>query len=115
MVLSEEDTDTARMKAVAVAVSRQKRGIGKLMTKEFEAETARRGYKRVYLHARVVALDFYLKLGYEVFGEEFIQVTIPHRHMQKFIQPVAKDIEPKNEKSFSHKEPSFSEWLVTNF
>ena len=55
------------------------------MTAEFEAEAARRGYKRVYLHARVIAVEFYVKLGYEVFGEEFIQVTIPHRHMQKFI------------------------------
>ncbi len=88
MVLSEEDPDTARMKAVAVAVNKQKMGIGKKMTYEFEAESARRGYKRVYLHARVVAVDFYLKLGYEVFGEEFIQVTIPHRHMQKFIPTV---------------------------
>lgn len=41
------------------------------MTKEFEEESARRGYSRVYLHARVVAVDFYLKQGYEVFGEEF--------------------------------------------
>ncbi len=51
------------------------------MTLEFEAEAARRGYKRIYLHAREVALDFYLKLGYEIFGEEFVEVTIPHRHM----------------------------------
>ena len=85
MVLSEEDPETARMKAVAVAEGRQKQGIGKMMVAEFEAESARRGYKRVYLHARVIAVEFYLKLGYQLFGEEFIQVTIPHRHMQKFI------------------------------
>lgn len=117
MVLLEEDPDTARMRFVAVPESRQKRGIGKLMTKEFEAEAARRGYKRIFLHARMVALEFYLKLGYEVFGEEFVQVTIPHRYMQKFIQPVAKDVEPKIEESASQKEQSqsFAQWLVKKF
>ena len=117
MVLFKEDQDTARMRFVAVSESRQKRGIGKLMTKEFEAEAARRGYKRIFLHARLVAVEFYLKLGYELFGEEFIQVTIPHRYMQKFIQTVVKDDEPKIEESVSQKEQSitFSQWLVTKF
>ena len=71
MVLSEEDPQSARMKAVAVRHDYQKRGIGKQMTVEFEEESARRCYSRVYLHARVVAVEFYLKQGYEVFGEEF--------------------------------------------
>ncbi len=86
MVLIEEDSETARMKQVAVALKVQKMGIGKKMTVEFEAEAARRGYKRIYLHARQVAVEFYFKLGYEAFGEEFTEVGIPHRHMQKFIQ-----------------------------
>jgi predicted GNAT family N-acyltransferase len=55
------------------------------MTAEFEAETIRRGYKRVYLHARQYAVDFYEKLGYSTFGEPFDEVSIPHRHMQKFL------------------------------
>jgi hypothetical protein len=87
------------------------------MTAEFEAESARRGYKRVYLHARVVAVDFYLKLGYELFGEEFIEVNIPHRHMQKFVQPVVKDTDPKIEEDLSTSKSaiSFSKWLTTAF
>lgn len=58
-------------------------GIGKMMTQEFEAEAVRRGLKRVYLHARATAVPFYAKLGYEVFDEDFMEVGIPHKHMQK--------------------------------
>jgi hypothetical protein len=37
--------------------------------------------------------------------------------MQKFIQPVAKDVEPKIEESASQKEQSqsFAQWLVKKF
>lgn len=57
------------------------------MVEEFERESLKRGYKRVFMHARAYAVPFYLKLGYEVFGEEFVEVTIPHRFMQKNIAP----------------------------
>ena len=55
------------------------------MTAEFEEESLRRGYKRIYLHAREVAVGFYTSMGYSVFGEEFSEVGSPHRHMQKFL------------------------------
>ncbi len=61
MALYEEDPSTSRMRYVAVQANRQGNGIGKMMTQEFEAESIRRGYSRVYLHARLVALEFYLK------------------------------------------------------
>jgi predicted GNAT family N-acyltransferase len=35
------------------------------------------------MHARVTAVRFYEKLGYEVASEEFVEVTIPHRVMRK--------------------------------
>ena len=68
------------MRYVAVQENRQGQGIGRMMTQEFEAESIRKGYSRIYMHARVVAIDFYIKQGYEVFGEGFIESTIPHRH-----------------------------------
>jgi predicted GNAT family N-acyltransferase len=74
------------MRLVAVDPKRQKSGIGRLMNKEFEEESLRRGYHRVYLHAREYAVEFYLKLGYEIFGEEFIEVGINHRHMHKILK-----------------------------
>jgi len=31
-------------------------------------------------------VPFYIKLGYKVFDEDFIEVGIPHKHMQKFMK-----------------------------
>ena len=60
-VFQVHDQETARMRFVTVASDFRKRGIGKRMTKEFEAETLRRGFSRIYMHARVDALGFYEK------------------------------------------------------
>jgi predicted GNAT family N-acyltransferase len=35
------------------------------------------------MHARKSAVGFYEKLGYEIEGDEFEEVTIPHYEMQK--------------------------------
>jgi ribosomal protein S18 acetylase RimI-like enzyme len=74
------------MRFVTVASDYRKKGIGKGMTIEFEAETLRRGFSRIYMHARVDALGFYEKMGYKAFGEEFDEATIVHRHVQKFLK-----------------------------
>ena len=34
-------------------------------------------------HARASAAEFYRRLGYSVSGDEFIEVTIPHRLVKK--------------------------------
>lgn len=67
------------------------------MTIEFEREILKRGYARIYLHAREYAVGFYEKLGYECFGEPFTEVGIPHRHMQKFLEQEPKIEEVRGE------------------
>jgi predicted GNAT family N-acyltransferase len=37
------------------------------------------------MHARVSATGFYEKLGYEIRGEQFDEVTIPHYIMEKVL------------------------------
>ena len=69
------------MRFVTVASDFRKKGIGKRMTKEFETETKRRGFSRIYMHARVDALGFYENMGYEAFDNEFEEATIVHRHV----------------------------------
>jgi len=45
--------------------------------------------------ARVSAVEFYEKLGYAIVGGEFVEVTIPHRKMEKSVQRTeARDAEP---------------------
>ena len=34
------------------------------------------------LHARQTAVPFYERLGYETYGEPFVEVTIPHIAMR---------------------------------
>ena len=43
------------------------------------------GGRLLTLHARETAVAFYLRLGYRVVGEPFVEVTIPHRTMEKLL------------------------------
>ncbi len=43
----------------------------------------REGFRRIIAHAREPAVPFYLRLGYAVEGERFIEVTIPHFTVSK--------------------------------
>ncbi|KAL0238747.1 hypothetical protein PCE1_004439 [Barthelona sp. PCE] len=58
-----------------------KKGIGRLLWESFEKKARKMGYTTVIAHARCVALDFYIKLGFTVFGEQFTEVGIPHRNV----------------------------------
>jgi predicted GNAT family N-acyltransferase len=57
------------------------------MVKFSEQYAQEHGYSKIYMHARETAVGFYLKLGYEIEGEPFEEVTIAHRSMLKNIGP----------------------------
>lgn len=75
----------ARMRAVAVRADRQGRGVGEALVNELERRAAEFGCWEVYAHARKAVLGFYERIGYSVEGDEFIEVTIPHRVVRKQI------------------------------
>ena len=54
------------------------------MCDEFEIEAARRGYKRIYLQALLSAIPFYKKCNFTMYGEEFLDHGLPHRHFHKY-------------------------------
>jgi predicted GNAT family N-acyltransferase len=83
LMLTDEGSGDIRMRAVAVAEARRQEGIGRQMAIESERSGRQQGFSRMILHARDVAVEFYRRMGYEVEGDEFIEVTIPHRFMQK--------------------------------
>lgn len=67
-----------------IAILRDYRGLG-LGAKVVQAlvdEAARLGYPRVYLGAQTHAVDFYAKLGFTPYGEEFMDAGIPHLAME---------------------------------
>jgi predicted GNAT family N-acyltransferase len=83
LVLTTLDVGVLKMRQVAVAEEYQGRGIGTELVKESEAIGKETGFERMVLSARLPAVTFYERLGYEVVGDEFVEVGIPHRHMEK--------------------------------
>jgi len=75
--------DHAKIRQTAVAAVYQRQGLGRRIMTQLEAALAARGSAALSLHARSTAVGFYQKLGYETVGDEFIEVSIPHRKMAK--------------------------------
>lgn len=84
MLIPEQD-GKMRMKQVAVQMGLQNSGIGKKVIQASEEYSIQNGYTYIYCHARDVAIPFYLKSGYSIKGEEFYEVGILHRFMEKKI------------------------------
>lgn len=74
-----------QMRQVAVESSVQNNGIGQFIVKEAENWAKSKGFNKIILHARDVAVPFYIKQQYEIVGDAFIEVNILHRHMQKIL------------------------------
>lgn len=74
---------TAKMRQVAVNPDDQGRGIARAMIQASEDWAVQAGFAEIVLHARANVVPMYEKLGYEVIGEPFEEVTIPHRKMRK--------------------------------
>ncbi|MDR2948568.1 MAG: GNAT family N-acetyltransferase [Prevotella sp.] len=84
-ILTPVDNRIIQLRQMAVDNSIQKKGIGAKVL-HFAEQTAReRGFNRIILHARKVAVGFYLKYNYNIIGEEFTEVGIPHYEMEKII------------------------------
>lgn len=62
--LDKVDESTGQTRFVAVDPIVQGKGFGKLIMEAVEAKSIERGDKKMILHARDYALQFYLRLGY---------------------------------------------------
>jgi len=72
-----------KLRQMAVRPDLQGQGLGRTLLLAVEALLLAEGARSIVLHARVSAATFYQKLGYEVQGEDFEEVGIPHRKMSK--------------------------------
>ena len=86
-VPDEGDERVAKVERVAVEASRRGDGIGRALMAHVEAYAAETGYDRVRLDAQVPVVAFYERLDYTVTSEEFEDAGIPHRTMEKRIEP----------------------------
>jgi predicted GNAT family N-acyltransferase len=83
LVLSPLDDCEVKMRQVAVDDGLQGQGIGTALVERSEQVATERGWLWMVLSARETAVPFYLRLGYDLVGEPYEEVTIPHRKMQK--------------------------------
>lgn len=86
VVLKKADNNTLKMRQVAVDPDLQQSGIGKKMVVFSEQWAKDNHYRKIELHARDTAKEFYLKMDYTVVGDEFTEVGIPHFKMTKAIK-----------------------------
>jgi predicted GNAT family N-acyltransferase len=83
LVLQASDEKRIKMRQVAVDERFQKKGIGAAMVSFSEKIAREENFETMYCHARITAVPFYIKLGYEKLGDEFTEVGIPHYKMEK--------------------------------
>jgi GNAT superfamily N-acetyltransferase len=82
-MLIKADPNTVRLRQMAVLNNLQGKGIGRALMQFAENIARDRGYRKIIMHARKTAAGFYEKLGYQVTGDEFTEVTLPHYVMEK--------------------------------
>ncbi len=82
-IISRLDNHCCRLRQMAVQKNEQGKGIGESMMQFAENIARDRGFKILMMHARETAIGFYEKYGYKVKGDEFIEVNIKHRIMEK--------------------------------
>ena len=79
------DGTRAKIQRVATLVEFRRQGIGHSLMR-YITDHVRTHHKppvqELYLEAQVHAIEFYQKLGFEPFGDEFLDVGIPHRAMR---------------------------------
>lgn len=74
---------SARLRQMAVEQEHRSQGLGRQLIREVEKELGRRGIGSARLHARTSAAGFYTRLGYWPTGDEFMEIGVPHRAMEK--------------------------------
>ncbi|MEN9919287.1 MAG: hypothetical protein RL662_1723 [Bacteroidota bacterium] len=84
-VLTFIDATCCKLRQMAVVDDFQNQGVGKKLLLYAEDVAKQEGGKLMVLHARKSAVCFYQKSGYELVGEEFIEVGILHVKMKKDI------------------------------
>lgn len=79
-----KDEPQYQIRGMATASRHQGKGFGKKLLEEAEKRLKAKGVEFIWCNARVVALDFYLKMGYEIYGPVFELPEIgPHHRMYK--------------------------------
>ena len=81
--IREIDRSTAKIERLAVLPEARKQSVGKQLMQAALEIIARQNKTKVIVHAQTYIAQLYLKLGFEIVGEEFSEAGIPHVKMSK--------------------------------
>ena len=82
-ILTKISSELCKLRQMAVHQKMQRNGVGHAIMQFAEHVARDAGFKTMTMHARKSAEVFYEKQGYAPYGDEFIEVTIPHIEMRK--------------------------------
>ena len=82
-ILVKIDEQTVRLRQMAVPDNLHGRGIGASIINFAENIARDKGFKIMTMHARDTAIGFYEKFGYQITGNQFKEVNLPHHVMEK--------------------------------
>ena len=82
-ILTKMSSELCKLRQMAVHQKMQRNGVGHAIMQFAEHVARDAGCKTMTMHARKSAEVFYEKQGYAPYGDEFIEVTIPHIEMRK--------------------------------
>jgi predicted GNAT family N-acyltransferase len=85
-ILTPVDENTLQLRQMAVDTKLQGTGVGAAIIEYAEEVALKKSFNLLMMHARDVVIPFYEKCGYEISGEQFFEVGIPHHRMEKKIE-----------------------------
>lgn len=77
-----KEKTTAQLMQMAIDPAHQGKGVGKMLVNYLLDFSKQQGVSEVTCHSRKNVNPFYQKLGFEIYGEAFTEVGIPHNHMK---------------------------------
>ncbi len=82
IILVPEENPNGKLRQMAITTAQQGKGIGAQLLEAVHAFAKSEGYSALTLNARETARSFYAKHSYEIFGEPFVEVGLPHVAMR---------------------------------
>ncbi|PHZ58487.1 GNAT family N-acetyltransferase [Photobacterium leiognathi] len=70
---------------IAIMKAARGQGLGAKVVQALVKYAQQQGYPRVDLGAQTHAVDFYRKLGFMPYGDEFMEANIPHQAMEQMV------------------------------
>ena len=61
-------------------------GLGKLLMEKIEHQLMNKGAKEILIHAQIEAVDFYVKCGFKIEGDTFIEEGHEHKLVKKTLE-----------------------------